>query len=191
MGMTPVPHPPYPIHPKQLFLKDFIYFFRERKGGRKRGREASMCGCLSHTPHWGPGLQPRYVPWTGNQTGDPLTHRPALNHWATPARAKYNFFKALKVTDSGRTLEKERPESGETAMQIYTRWVFQVEGPTVQRPWGKSVPGCFQMSKEASAVGAETARIKAIESEIRKLMSIAGWQMEPQKLSLRRGSHCL
>ena len=30
------------------FLKDFIYlFFREGKGGRKRGRETSMCGCLS------------------------------------------------------------------------------------------------------------------------------------------------
>ena len=32
------------------------------EGGRKRGRETSMCGCLSHTPHWGPGLQPRHVP---------------------------------------------------------------------------------------------------------------------------------
>ena len=24
-----------------------------------------MCGCLSHGPHWGPGLQPRHVPWLG------------------------------------------------------------------------------------------------------------------------------
>ena len=31
----------------------FIYF--QRKGGRKRGRETSMCGCLSHVPNWGPG----------------------------------------------------------------------------------------------------------------------------------------
>ena len=30
--------------------------------GRKRGRETSMCGCLSHTSHQGPGLQPRHVP---------------------------------------------------------------------------------------------------------------------------------
>ena len=28
---------------KKIFLKDFIYFFRERKGGRRRGREPSMC----------------------------------------------------------------------------------------------------------------------------------------------------
>ena len=31
------------------------------KGGTKRGREASMCGCLSQGPNWGPGLQPRQV----------------------------------------------------------------------------------------------------------------------------------
>lgn len=55
-----------------------------------------------------------------------------------------------------------------------------MEGPTVQRPRGRSFPGCFQMSKEASVVGAETARIRAIKSEVRKLMSIAGEQMGPQ-----------
>ena len=47
------------------FLKYFIYLFlfifREGKGGRKRGRETSMCGCLSHAPYWGPGLQCRNV----------------------------------------------------------------------------------------------------------------------------------
>ena len=47
-----------------IFFKDFIYF-REGRGGRKRGRETSMCGCLSHAPYWGPGRQPRHVPWLG------------------------------------------------------------------------------------------------------------------------------
>ena len=52
---------------KYLFLKEgkycffkkilFIYFQRV-KGGRKRGRETSVCGCLSSTPYWGPGPQP-------------------------------------------------------------------------------------------------------------------------------------
>ena len=48
-----------------LFLKIiFIYFFRERgREGRKRGRETSMRGCLLHAPYWGPGPQPRHVPW--------------------------------------------------------------------------------------------------------------------------------
>ena len=44
------------------FLKDFIYLFLDRGEGRERGKETSMCGCLSHTPYWGPGLQPRCVP---------------------------------------------------------------------------------------------------------------------------------
>ena len=30
-----------------------------------RGRETSMCGCLSHGPRWRPGPRPRHVPWLG------------------------------------------------------------------------------------------------------------------------------
>ena len=45
-----------------IFKKDFIYLFLEGKGGRKRGRETSMCGYLWCTPYWAPGLQPRHVP---------------------------------------------------------------------------------------------------------------------------------
>ena len=51
-----------------FFLSDFIiYLFLEREEGREgeRGRETSMCGCLSCTPYWGPGPQPRHVPWLG------------------------------------------------------------------------------------------------------------------------------
>ena len=39
----------------------FIYFWR----GEKRGKETSMCGCLSHTCNWGPGTRPRHVPRLG------------------------------------------------------------------------------------------------------------------------------
>ena len=38
-----------------------------------------MCGCLSCAPKWGPGLQPRHVPLTGNRTDNPLVCRLALN----------------------------------------------------------------------------------------------------------------
>ena len=34
----------------------------EGKGGRKKGRKTSMCGCLSCTPYGGPDPQPRRVP---------------------------------------------------------------------------------------------------------------------------------
>ena len=47
------------------FFKDFIYLFLAGKGGRKRGRETSVCGCLSRAPSWGPDPQPRHVPWLG------------------------------------------------------------------------------------------------------------------------------
>ena len=45
------------------FLKDFIYLFLVSRREGERGRETSMCGCLSHTPSWGLGPQPRHVPW--------------------------------------------------------------------------------------------------------------------------------
>ena len=37
-------------------------FLSEGKGGRKRGRETSMCGCLLCAPDWRRGTQPRHVP---------------------------------------------------------------------------------------------------------------------------------
>ena len=45
-----------------FFFEDFIYLFLERGEGKEKGRETSMCGCLSRAPYWGPGLQPRHVP---------------------------------------------------------------------------------------------------------------------------------
>ena len=48
-----------------FYLKDFIYLFLERGGGREKERETSMHGCLSHAPYWGPDPQPRHVPRLG------------------------------------------------------------------------------------------------------------------------------
>ena len=49
------------------FNRNFIFFkilfiFRERGREGERRKETSMCGCLSHAPYWGLGLQPRHVP---------------------------------------------------------------------------------------------------------------------------------
>ena len=70
----------------KYFLKYilFIYFQREGKGGRKRGRDTSMCKrniswlplALPQPGNW-PATQ-AFIP-TGNQTGDPLVHRLTLN----------------------------------------------------------------------------------------------------------------
>ena len=74
---------------EETFLKRFYLFILERKGGRKRGREKSMCGCLSHAPYWGPDLDcnPGMCPdWElnqqpfGSQAGAQSTepHQPGL-----------------------------------------------------------------------------------------------------------------
>ena len=47
------------------FYRFYLFIFRERKGGRKRGRRSSICGCLSSAPYWRPGPQPSLVPWLG------------------------------------------------------------------------------------------------------------------------------
>ena len=46
-----------------------------------------MCGCLSHAPYWGPGLQPRHVPWAGIEPATRWFIGWHSIHWATPVRA--------------------------------------------------------------------------------------------------------
>ena len=50
-------------------------------GGRKgeKHQETSMSNCLSCTPYWVTGPQPRFESFTGNQSCHPLVCRPALN----------------------------------------------------------------------------------------------------------------
>ena len=73
-----------------FFLKIlFIYFYTEGMGRSKRGRETSMCGCLSHTHYWGPGPQPRPVPWLGDKPVTVWFTDQHSIHWHTPARAEF------------------------------------------------------------------------------------------------------
>ena len=90
---------------KILFVYLFIYLFIERgKGGRKRGRETSMCGCLLSTSYWGPGPQPRHAPWLGIELVTLCFVVQCSIHWATPARARFEilqyetwkFFNAMR-----------------------------------------------------------------------------------------------
>ena len=63
-----------------FFLKDFIYLFLERGEGKEKERERNINVWLYLVYHllgtW-PATQARAL--TGNWTGNPLVHRPALN----------------------------------------------------------------------------------------------------------------
>ena len=80
-----------------IFFKRFYLFFRER--GRKGEREGKKHQCVvaSHAPpYWGPGPQPRHVPWLGIGPATLCFADPCSIPWTTPARAESSIFKIAK-----------------------------------------------------------------------------------------------
>ena len=79
-----------------FFFKDFIYVFLEKGREGKRKGEKHWCARdtlikrlpLTH-PLLGTWRATQACAMTGNQTREPLVHRPSLNHWATPARSGF------------------------------------------------------------------------------------------------------
>ena len=75
-----------------FFLKIlFIYFYR--KGTGQREGEKYPCVVASHTPPAGtwPTTQACFL--TGNQTGDPLVHRPALSPLSHTSQGSLPFYR--------------------------------------------------------------------------------------------------
>ena len=104
------------------FLKDFIYLLLKRGGRREKKSEKHQCmrgtliSCLSHTPNWGPGPQPRHVPWVGgNWTSDILVHRLALNPMSHTGQGYTTFLK----------------------WQNYRSWEQVSDSRGLRRAWGK------------------------------------------------------
>ena len=82
---TSVPMKLYCIY---FFKKDFTYLFLERGEWReKEGAKNINVWLPSHAPYWGPGPQPRHVPWWGFKLVTLWFAGWHLIHWATPARA--------------------------------------------------------------------------------------------------------
>ena len=75
-----------------FFNRFNLFIFREGKRGRRRGRETSMCACLSHTPYWRPGPKPRHVLWLGIEHVTLWFAGQHSIHWATQARAELTFY---------------------------------------------------------------------------------------------------
>ena len=48
-----------------FFLRFYLFLDRGEGREKERERKINVWYCLSHPPHWGPGLQPRCVPWLG------------------------------------------------------------------------------------------------------------------------------
>ena len=87
--------PRRPCRKKQnsfFFLKIFIYLFLERREGREKEMERNISVWLPLThPHWGPGPQPRHVPWLGIELVILWFAGSHSIHWATPARVAESF----------------------------------------------------------------------------------------------------
>ena len=99
--------PPLPLSLKinlfnegiSFFVIFYLFIFREGKGGRKRGREISMCGCLLSTTYWRPGPHPRMFPDRESNRW-PLVQTLALN---------------LLHTSQGKDILKKRKENSDKA----------------------------------------------------------------------------
>ena len=66
--------------------KDFIFFIF-----RGWGREGKREGNISSAPYWGPGGQPRHVPWLQIKPATVWFTGQDSIHWATPARTPFHF----------------------------------------------------------------------------------------------------
>ena len=86
------------------------------KGGRKRGRETlASIYCLLHAPNWGPGPQPRHVPWLGIEPANCQFTGQRSMYWATqPCLSFFSLhprtFCFSLLLERGREREKHRCE---------------------------------------------------------------------------------
>ena len=85
-SITPTWHIYFLTGSSYLFFRFYLFIFREGKEGRKRGRESSMCGCLSHIRNWEPSPQPRHVPWLEIEPASLCFSGWHSIHWVPPAR---------------------------------------------------------------------------------------------------------
>ena len=141
------------------FFKDFIYFLQiERKGGRKRGRETSMCGCLLHAPYWGPGLHPRHVPWLGIELVTLWFTGWHSIHWATPVSTEKEFLPSKTSTQW-----EGRPNI--TTNQYYNKPIITCIRRTnrCNQRTGMSQGGCVEESWNCAEVMGRSVRKEGAE----------------------------
>ena len=80
-----------------LFIYLFIYFRMKGKGGRKRRREKSVCGCLLRTPNGDLVTTPDMSPRLGIELVTIWSTSCQSILWDTPARAKCISFQIIPL----------------------------------------------------------------------------------------------
>ena len=75
----------------------YLFTFRargregERQGEKQQCVRATSIHCLSHAPYWGPGLQPRHVPWPGINPAHLLVLSPGLHLLSHTSQGSSSF----------------------------------------------------------------------------------------------------
>ena len=72
------------------FLKRLFYFLERRREVEREG-EKHQGVVASRAHYWGPGQQPKHVPWLGIEPAPFWFSGCHSIHWATPARAHFCF----------------------------------------------------------------------------------------------------
>ena len=97
----------------QVFKIFYLFIFRKKGREGEREGKKHQCVVASSTPpaEWGPGPQPRFVPWLGIEPATLwFTCRHSV-HWATPARVNQHFQSRLITNISPRLCSKMHKSS--------------------------------------------------------------------------------
>ena len=101
-------------------FKIFIYLFLDRGEGWEKERERNIsCG-----PHWGPGPQPRHVPWLGVEPG-PFASQPALNplSYTSQGEVRYYYFYHTDEENGAQNNDVTEPEGSEQRVKARCFWL--------------------------------------------------------------------
>ena len=101
----------WPLGHGLFFFLDFIYLFSERGEGRdNEGKKNTNVWLPLTCPlNWGPGPQPRHVPWVGIELATLWFAGRRSVHWGTPAKATLT----IPRDNSGLPLHMQRTRVGE------------------------------------------------------------------------------
>ena len=133
----------YKTHTKVWNLKRFyLFIFREGKGGRKRGRETSMRGCLSHTPLLGTWPTTQACALTGNHRGKLLVCRLVLNPLIRTSQGEIYFFKLYFILLSSQNAQSRHTRSLKAQSQPHHQWSLEFI-PEFRFLLFISHPGCW------------------------------------------------